>query len=51
MKEQNNLKEIIKFRHEKLENIRNAGHNPYAYNYKKTHHIIARNYGLNNKGH
>ena len=40
MNEQKNLKEIIKFRYEKLNNIKKAGHNPYAYNFQKTHNII-----------
>ncbi len=38
-KDQKNLKEIIKFRQEKLENIRKSGYNPYAYNYSKTDEI------------
>ena len=33
--EQKNLQEIIKFRLEKLEKIKNAGINPYAYNFNK----------------
>ncbi len=39
MNEKKNLKEIIKFRYEKLEKIKQAGYNPYAYNYQKTHDI------------
>ena len=39
MNEQKNLKEIIKFRYEKLNNIIKSGHNPYAYNFHKTHNI------------
>jgi hypothetical protein len=31
--EHKNLQEIIKFRLEKLEKIKNAGINPYAYNF------------------
>ena len=38
-KEDNNLKEIIKFRQEKLNKIKLSGYNPYAYNYSKTHEI------------
>ena len=38
-KYQKNLKEIIRYRQEKLENIKKAGYNPYAYNFHKTHHI------------
>ena len=37
--DQKNLKEIIKFRHDKLENIKKSGHNPFAYNFQKTHYI------------
>ena len=33
--EQNNLQEIIKFRLEKLEKIKDSGVNPYAYNFDK----------------
>ena len=33
--EQKNLQEIIKFRLEKLEKIKNSGINPYAYNFNK----------------
>ncbi len=39
MKDQKNLKEIIKFRHDKLENIKKSGHNPFAYNFQKTHYM------------
>jgi hypothetical protein len=35
-KEKKNLSQIITHRLEKLEIIRKAGHNPYAYNYDKT---------------
>jgi len=35
-----NLKEIMKYRLEKIDNIRKAGHNPYAYNFDKCHDII-----------
>ena len=37
--EKKNLQQIIKHRLEKLEIIRKAGHNPYAYNFDKTHEI------------
>ena len=37
--EQNNLREIINYRLEKLEKIRAAGFNPYPYNFDKTHQI------------
>ena len=33
--EEKNLQEIIQFRLEKLEKIKNAGINPYAYNFNK----------------
>ena len=33
--EQKNLQEIIKFRLEKLEKIKDSGINPYAYNFNK----------------
>ena len=33
--EQKNLQEIIKFRIEKLEKIKDSGINPYAYNFNK----------------
>ena len=36
---QNNLQQIINYRLEKLENIKQAGINPYAYNFTKTHSI------------
>ncbi len=39
MTEQNSLKDIIKYRHEKLNNIKNSGYNPYAYNYNKLNNI------------
>ena len=38
-KNQKYFKEIIKFRQEKLNNIKRAGYNPYAYNFHKTHEI------------
>ena len=38
-KEKNNLSKIIAHRIEKLDIIRQAGHNPYAYNFDKTHDI------------
>ena len=44
--EQNNLREIINYRLEKLEKIRAAGFNPYPYNFDKTHQITE----LLNKG-
>jgi len=37
--EKKNLQNIISHRFEKLEKIREAGHNPYAYVYDKTHQI------------
>ena len=37
--EKKNLQKIIAHRLEKLAMIRQAGHNPYAYNYDKTHEI------------
>ena len=36
---QKNLKEIINYRLEKLEKIKQSGINPYAYNYAKNHSI------------
>jgi len=44
--EQKNLKEIIKFRLEKLEKIKDSGINPYAYNFNKKDAIES----LNKKG-
>ena len=38
-KESKNLHNIIKYRLEKIKKIRNAGHNPYPYNFDKTHDI------------
>ena len=37
--EKKNLQEIINYRLEKLEKIKLAGYNPYAYNFEKTHDI------------
>ena len=37
--EKKNLQEIINFRLEKLEKIKQAGYTPYAYNFEKTHDI------------
>ena len=37
--EKKSLQQIITHRLEKLDKIRQAGHNPYPYNYDKTHHI------------
>ena len=37
--ERKNLQEIINYRLEKLEKIKLAGYNPYAYNFDKTHDI------------
>ena len=39
VQEKKNMKQIIAHRLEKLAKIRQAGHNPYAYNYDKTHNI------------
>ena len=36
-REQKNLQEIINYRLEKLEKIKQAGYRPYAYNFEKTH--------------
>jgi len=38
-REQKNLQEIINYRLDKLEKIKQAGYNPYAYNFEKTHDI------------
>ena len=38
-REQKNLQEIINHRLNKLEKIKEAGYNPYAYNFEKTHDI------------
>ena len=38
-REQKNLQEIINYRLEKLEKIKQAGYIPYAYNFEKTHDI------------
>ena len=40
-REQKNLQEIINHRLNKLEKIKEAGYNPYAYNFEKTHDIKA----------
>ena len=37
--EKKNLQQIITHRFDKLQKIRDAGHNPYAYNYDKTDDI------------
>ena len=37
--ENKNLQEIINFRLEKLEKIKQAGYTPYPYNFEKTHNI------------
>ena len=37
--EHNNLQVLINHRLEKLKKIKQAGYNPYAYNFKKTHAI------------
>ena len=37
--EKNNLQEIINYRLEKVEKIKQAGYFPYAYNFEKTHDI------------
>ena len=38
-KEKKNLQQIINYRMEKLEKIRQTGHNPYAYKFDKINNI------------
>ena len=52
MKEHKSLNDIIKYRKEKLEIIKDYGHNPFAYNYKKTHlikDVITKKEEINNQ--